>query len=120
MNKNSKNKEEFEEKPEDPQKEEYEEYDFFVDENHDEDLDFEILSKINNIETIASGREIRILNWLNETYGKGNWKKLKGITTVKYKRGKMKGKACVIELHWFEAPNIGRRLVREKFILKEL
>ena len=46
-------------------------------------MKFEIVSEITNIETIATGNSIRILPLLNRKYGKGRWRKKKGIATVK-------------------------------------
>jgi hypothetical protein len=43
---------------------------------------FRIVGKIEQIEVIAVGRSIRILPLLNKKYGKGRWRKLKGIATV--------------------------------------
>ena len=41
--------------------------------------DFQLFGEIRNVETIAVGRGIHILARLNRLYGKGNWRKLKGI-----------------------------------------
>jgi len=38
-------------------------------------------------ETIASGHAIRILSHLNRLYGNGNWRKLKGIASVRLPDG---------------------------------
>jgi len=43
---------------------------------------FEILSKINSIETIAVGQGVYIRHYLERAYGKGRWRKMKGIATV--------------------------------------
>jgi nucleotidyltransferase/DNA polymerase involved in DNA repair len=43
-------------------------------------------------------------------YGKGNWRKLKGIATIKLKNGKNK----IAELHWYEAHGIGKKEVKRK------
>ena len=39
-------------------------------------MDFEIIGKISNIETIAIGSSIREIDRLRKTYGNGHWKKL--------------------------------------------
>ena len=44
---------------------------------------FEILGEITDIETIASGSSIRMLPLLRKRYGKGRWRKLKGIAQVR-------------------------------------
>jgi len=43
-------------------------------------MDFDMVDKITDIETIAKGSGIRELNRLRKIYGSGNWKKMKGIT----------------------------------------
>jgi hypothetical protein len=40
---------------------------------------FDIVGNISRIELIATGKSIRILSLLEERYGQGNWRKLKGI-----------------------------------------
>ncbi len=67
--------------------------------------EFEILSKMRNTETIAVGQGVYIRNYLKRTYGKGRWRKMKGIATVKLADGTI----CEAEVHWFEAHGIGRK-----------
>jgi hypothetical protein len=43
---------------------------------------FNIIGKIEQIEVIAVGRSIRIFPLLNKRYGKGRWRKLKGVATI--------------------------------------
>lgn len=50
-------------------------------------MDFELIGNIENIEPIAIGRGIRVISRLKKQYGAGNWKKLKGIATVKLMDG---------------------------------
>jgi hypothetical protein len=40
---------------------------------------FEIVGEIDQVETIASGRGVKIRAHLQKTYGKGRWRKLKGV-----------------------------------------
>lgn len=40
-------------------------------------MNFEIISEISNIQTIAVGSKIRDLARLRKMYGKGRWRKLK-------------------------------------------
>jgi hypothetical protein len=68
-------------------------------------LDFELLTEIGQIETIASGRAIRDRRRLNREYGKGRWRKLKGVAVVRLADGTI----CEAELHWYEAHGIGRK-----------
>lgn len=44
---------------------------------------FKIIGKVEDIEIIAVGRAIRILQLLNKQFGKGRWRKLKGVAIVK-------------------------------------
>ena len=77
---------------------------------------FEILSKIINIETIAIGKSIRELKRLEKTYGKGRWRKLKGIAKIKLPDGMV----CLAEIHWYEAHGIGKKEFKIKHVLKVL
>lgn len=75
---------------------------------------FKILGPLNEIEKIAEGRSIRILQLLNKTYGKGRWRKLKGVATVELEDGAIR----VAEVHWYEAHGIGRRDFKIKRYLR--
>lgn len=52
-------------------------------------MGFEILGEIRNIKTIATGRGVYIKLYLERTYGKGRWRKMKGISTVQFADGKI-------------------------------
>ena len=71
---------------------------------------FEVFGEIRDIETIATGRGVYIRRYLNRSYGRGRWRKRKGIATVRLKDGTM----CEAEIHWFEAHGIGRRDMKIK------
>ncbi len=75
---------------------------------------FEILSEIKEIETIASGRGVRISDHLNRVYGTGRWRKMKGRATVRLPDGTI-GDA---EIHWYEAHNLGRRDFKIKRLIR--
>ncbi len=75
--------------------------------------EFDILSKITNIETIASGRGVYIRRYLERVYGRGRWLKMKGIATVQLADGII----CEAEIHWFEAHGIGRKDFKIKRII---
>lgn len=68
-------------------------------------MNFDIISQIKNIETIAKGSGIRILPRLEKVYGPGNWRKMKGVAAVQFPDGE-KNEA---EIHWYEAHGIGRK-----------
>ena len=73
-------------------------------------MNFEILSPITNIETIAIGKSIRDLKRLRRLYGFGRWRKLKGIATIRLWNGRIR----LAELHWYEAHGIGKREMKRK------
>ena len=75
---------------------------------------FEILSEIRNIKTIATGRGVYIKRYLERTYGKGRWRKMKGIATVRLADGTI----CEAEIHWFEARSIGQKDFKIKRVLR--
>lgn len=75
---------------------------------------FEILGTIRDIETIASGRGVHIRRNLERTYGKGRWRKMKGISTVLMADGTI----CEAEIHWFEAHGIGRKDFKIKRVIQ--
>ena len=72
--------------------------------------EFEILSEIRERETIATGRGVFIRRYLERTYGKGRWRKMKGRAWVRFREGGMR---CA-ELHWYEAHGIGRKELKIK------
>ncbi|HXV64840.1 MAG TPA: hypothetical protein VEK15_29350 [Vicinamibacteria bacterium] len=76
-------------------------------------MDFKLRGTITDIEEIASGGSLRILGKLRKLYGKGRWRKLKGIALVELPDGSV-GRA---ELHWYEAHGIGRRDTKIKYLL---
>lgn len=76
-------------------------------------MHFEVIGKITNIETIAVGSRIRILSLLRKQYGKGRWRKLKGVATVRLFDGTIR----LAEVHWFEAHGIGKKKMRIKRFL---
>ncbi len=76
-------------------------------------MDFKIVGKITEVETIAVGRSIRDLARLRRQYGKGRWRKLKGIATVRLEDGTIH----TAEVHWYEAHGVGRKDFKLKFPL---
>ena len=73
-------------------------------------MPFEIIGKIELIETIAVGNSIRDIARLRKQYGEGRWRKLKRVTIIRLQNGKVR-KA---ELHWYEAHGIGKKEVKRK------
>jgi hypothetical protein len=68
-------------------------------------IDFEIVSEISNIETIATGPGVRDRARLRKRYGEARWRKLKGIANVRLVSGRIR----LAEIHWYEAHGIGKR-----------
>jgi hypothetical protein len=75
---------------------------------------FEILGEIRDVETIAAGRGVYIRRYLERTYGKGRWRKMKGIATVRLADGTI----CEAEMHWFEAQGIGCQDFKIKRVIR--
>lgn len=73
-------------------------------------MTFETIGHISEIEVIAAGPGIRVLRHLRKAYGRGRWRKLKGVATVRLPNGRLH----VVELHWYEAHGVGRRDIRIK------
>ena len=76
-------------------------------------MPFEVVGRISAVQTIAANRNIRILRLLQKRFGKGRWRKLKGIANVRLSDGTIR----LAELHWFEAHGIGKKQIRIKRFL---
>ena len=68
-------------------------------------MDFEIVSEITDVETIAAGPGVRDRARLRKQDGRGRWRKLKGVARVRLKSGRIR----LAEVHWYEAHGIGKR-----------
>lgn len=68
-------------------------------------MDFEIVGEIAHVETFAVGASIREVGRLRKFYGRGRWRKRKGIARVRLPDGVTR----LAEVHWYEAHGIGRR-----------
>ena len=75
----------------------------------------ELLSEVTAIEVIAAGTSVRQRRALSRAYGVGNWRKLKGLATVRLPDGFV----VLAEVHWFEAHGRGRVDLKIKRTLKE-
>jgi hypothetical protein len=67
-------------------------------------MDFEIIGRIEEVEIIAVGSSIRDVARLRRVYGKGRWRKLKGIASVRL----IDGTIHTAEVHWYEAHGVGQ------------
>ena len=73
-------------------------------------MKFEVVGAVEEVETIAAGPRVKLRSFLRKTYGRGRWRKLKGVATVRLPNGKFRR----VELHWYEAHGIGRRDIKIK------
>jgi hypothetical protein len=80
---------------------------------HDQPMRFEILGEISDIETFAAGSGIREVARLRRVYGRGRWRKRKGIAHVRLPDGAIHS----AEVHWYEAAGIGRKEYKIKHLL---
>lgn len=76
---------------------------------------FEITGQITDIEIIAVGGSIRDIARLRKQYGRGRWRKLKGIATVRLANDRIR----LVEIHWYEAHGIGRKKFKIKRFLND-
>lgn len=76
---------------------------------------FEVFGEITHIETIAVGSKIRQLKELQKRYGRGRWRKCKGIAQVRFENGQIYN----AEIHRYEAHGIGRRGIKIKTLFDE-
>ena len=76
-------------------------------------MDFEIIGPIRDLQTIATSRSIREPARLQRLYGRGRWRKRKGVATVRLPDGFI----SQVEVHWYEATGIGKRELKIKRLL---
>lgn len=77
-------------------------------------MHFKIVGGIKDVEVIASGTAIRERKRLWKVYGKGRWRKLKGVATLELSSGTI----CKAEIHWYEAHGIGKKEHKIKRIVE--
>ncbi|MGH8673258.1 MAG: hypothetical protein ACREVG_03000 [Burkholderiales bacterium] len=78
-------------------------------------MKFEVVGPIRGIEVIAKGPGVRVRSNLRKAYGRGRWRKLKGIATIRLPNGVHRE----VELLWYEAHGIGKRDLKIKRYLDE-
>ena len=76
-------------------------------------MDFTIIGEITRVETFATGSGIRELARLRRVYGRGNWRKRKGIAEVRLADQTIQ----TAEVHWYEATGIGKKEFKIKYFL---
>jgi hypothetical protein len=74
---------------------------------------FEIIGDITHVETFAAGSSIREIARLRKRYGRGRWRKRKGIARVRLEDGTV----VLAEVHWYEAHGIGRKDFKIKHVI---
>lgn len=74
-------------------------------------MKFEIVGEFYAIETIASGKQIRVLAQLRKRWGPGRWRKMKGNVLVRLRSGRIR--EAEVEAH-----GVGKRDLRIKKLLK--
>lgn len=70
-------------------------------------------SEITSIREIASGPGVDARSALAMHYGRGRWRKMKGVATIETLAGEIRR----AEVHWYEAHGIGRREIKRKQFL---
>lgn len=78
-------------------------------------MKFEVVGAIRETEVIAVGPGVRVRSLLRKAYGRGRWRKMKGIATVRLPSGTLRR----VELHWYEAHGIGQRDLKIKRYVDE-
>jgi hypothetical protein len=73
----------------------------------------EIIGKIAGEQVIAVGEKIREIERLRKVYGRGRWRKMKGIAVVRLPDGT----SSPAEVHWYESHGIGRKEFKIKRLL---
>jgi len=68
-------------------------------------MNFHVVGSIRQKTTFATGNGIREIGRLRRVYGKGRWRKRKGIAEVEFENGMLR----TAELNWYEATGIGRK-----------
>ncbi len=76
---------------------------------------FEVVGEITDVEIIAIGKSIREVTRLRKFHGRGRWRKLKGIATVRLPDGTLSR----AEIHWYEAQGVGQREFKIKRLLTD-
>ncbi|HEX7177257.1 MAG TPA: hypothetical protein VF240_18515 [Pyrinomonadaceae bacterium] len=72
-----------------------------------------IIGPVTVVENIAVGGKIREVERLRRRYGKGRWRKVRGLASVELTDGEVHR----AELHWYEAHGIGRKEMKVKRLL---
>ena len=74
---------------------------------------YEIIGPIRDAATFATGTSIHDLRRLRRLYGRGRWRKRKGVVLVRLADGSITN----AEVHWYEASGIGKKEIKVKSLL---
>lgn len=74
---------------------------------------FDVVGEVTDVEVIAKGRSVRARKSLSAQFGRGRWRKIKGVALVRLRDGS----TSRAEIHWYEAHGIGRRRFKIKRFL---
>ena len=74
---------------------------------------FKIIGEISHVETFAIGSSIREVARLRKLYGRGRWRKRKGVARIRLDDGSIH----LAEVHWYEASGIGKFEFKIKYFL---
>lgn len=77
-------------------------------------MHFQVLGEITYAETFAVGSGIREISRLRKLYGKGHWRKRKGIARVRLDDESV----FLAAIHWYEATGIGKRELKIKRLIE--
>lgn len=78
-------------------------------------MKFAVVGTITQVEAIAVGAQVRVRSLLRKSYGRGRWRKMKGVATIRLPNGGLRR----VELHWYEAHGIGKRDLKIKEYLDQ-
>ncbi len=76
-------------------------------------MHFTIIGEVTQVETFAAGSGIREVARLRRLYGRGRWRKRKGMARVRLEDGAV----LLAEVHWYEATGIGKKEFKIKYFL---
>ena len=78
-------------------------------------MELETVGDITDIEVIAVGNSIREIARLRRLYGRGRWRKLKGLALARLPDNTL----ASAEVHWYEAHGVGKKEVKIKRLIGE-
>jgi len=76
-------------------------------------MHFRITGELSGVETIATSSGIREIARLRQRYGRGRWRKRKGVADIRLADGDI----VRAEIHRYEASNTGKREFKIKRFL---